>query len=128
MKILVVEDHPVEMKLAVHVLDAAGHAVARAENVNVALEEIRRAHPDVVLLDLELPGRDGLALAGSLKEDPATRAIPIVAVTSYPEKFPQSLAIASGCDAYFVKPVSTRLLPGVLSDLVDKTRGREEDS
>jgi CheY-like chemotaxis protein len=123
MKILVVEDEPVEMKLAVHVLSAAGHEVLRAEAAEHALDAVRAALPDVILLDLSLPGMDGLALARSLKADPETCDIPIVAVTSNPEKFTRSAAMAAGCEAYLRKPVSTRLLPKVLSEVVDLADG-----
>ena len=127
MKILVVEDQPIEMKLAVHVLSAAGHEIARAEAAEKAITEIRESHPDVILLDLSLPGMDGLALARALKADPATRDIPIVAVTSYPEKFPKRQAMEAGCDVYLRKPVSTRTLPAVLSKLVNTTDSEEDE-
>ena len=123
MRILVVEDQPIEMKLAVLVLSAEGHEVRRADTAESALAEIERARPDVVLLDLSLPGMDGLALARALKSNPETRGVPIVAITSYPEKFPASAAADAGCDAYLHKPVSTRLLPSLLSEAAEKTEG-----
>ena len=118
MKIFVVEDQPIELKLAVTVLSAAGHEVARADAAEKALVEIKENLPEVILLDLSLPGMDGLTLTRKLKADPATRAIPVVAVTSYPEHFPQSEALAAGCDAYLTKPLSTRTLPDLLAGLV----------
>jgi CheY-like chemotaxis protein len=72
--------------------------------------EIKARQPEVILLDLKLPGMDGLALARRLKQDPATKHIPIVAITAAPETFSQSAALAAGCDAYIVKPVDTRKL------------------
>jgi CheY-like chemotaxis protein len=117
-KIFVVEDQPIELKLAVTVLHAAGHDVARAGAAEEALAAIREDLPDVILLDLSLPGMDGLALTRKLKADPVTRSIPVVAVTSFPENFPKAEAMAAGCDAYLPKPLSTRTLPVMLAELV----------
>jgi two-component system cell cycle response regulator len=119
-KIFVVEDHPLEAKLAVHVLSAAGYDVDRAGAAENALAAIREHQPDVILLDICLPGMDGLALARMLKSAPATRDIPIVAVTSYPEQYSQAEAIAAGCDAYLCKPLDTRTLPALMADVVTR--------
>jgi len=118
MKILVVENQAIESKLAVHVLSAAGHDVSRAEAAEEALAAIRENHPTVILMDLSLPGMDGLTLVRKLKADPATRDIHIVAVTSYPEKFSREEALEAGCDAYLGKPLSTRTLPATLVEVV----------
>ncbi|HEV7428026.1 MAG TPA: response regulator [Thermoanaerobaculia bacterium] len=118
-KILVVEDHPAELKLAVHVLSAAGHKVDRAIAAEQALAAIETNRPTVILLDLSLPGMDGLTLARKLKADPATSDILIVAVTSYPEKFTMAEALEAGCDAFLHKPVSTRTLPATLRAVVE---------
>jgi CheY-like chemotaxis protein len=118
-KILVVEDQPTELKLAVHVLSSAGHEVDRAIAAEQALAAIEANRPTVILLDLSLPGMDGLTLARKLKSDPSTSDILIVAVTSYPEKFTMAEALEAGCDAYLHKPVSTRTLPETLRALVD---------
>jgi two-component system cell cycle response regulator DivK len=118
MKILVVEDQSIESKLAVHVLSAAGHDVSSAEAAEGALAAIRESHPTVILMDLALPGMDGLTLVRKLKADPATRDIHIVAVTSYPEMFSRDEALEAGCDAYLGKPLSTRTLPATLTEVV----------
>lgn len=123
MKILVVEDQPTELKLAVHVLSAAGHEVDRAMAADQALTAIKEDRPSVILLDLSLPGVDGLTLARKLKSDPATSGIPIVAVTSYPEQFSSSEVMAAGCDAFLHKPVSTRTLPETLAAVVENAEG-----
>ena len=123
MKILVVEDQPVELKLAVLVLKAAGHEADGAIAAEQALDAIREDRPDVLLLDLSLPGMDGLALARKLKADPATREIQIVAVTSWPDRFTKADARDAGCDAYLEKPLSTRLLPQALMDIVRNSEG-----
>ncbi len=111
MKILVIEDHPSQLKLAHHVLSAAGHEVSDAEAAAAAVVAIGRERPQAILLDLGLPDMDGLDLARKLKSDPATCDIPIVAVTSFPEKYTEADALNAGCSAYIVKPLSTRELP-----------------
>lgn len=118
LKILVVEDQVAELKLAVHVLSAAGHDVAPAIAAEEALVAIAANRPSIILLDLSLPGMDGLTLARKLKADAATKEILIVAITSYPEKFTIADALAAGCDAYLQKPVSTRSLPATLRAVV----------
>jgi CheY-like chemotaxis protein len=114
MKILLIEDHPIELKLAHHVLSADGHTVSEAEAAEQALAAIKRDRPQLILLDLGLPGMDGLTLVRKLKADPDTRDIPIVAITSYSEQYPQTTALAAGCDAYFIKPINTRELSSQL--------------
>jgi CheY-like chemotaxis protein len=126
MKILVVEDQAIELKLAVHVLSAAGHEVAPADAADQALAAIKADHPNVILMDLALPGTDGLTLVRKLKADPATRDIHIVAVTSYPEKFSRAEALAAGCDAYLGKPLSTRDLPEMLVEVVENAEKRSD--
>ena len=110
MKILVVEDEPICMKLAHVVLANEGHEVTRAEAVLKALEEIERSMPEVILLDLAMPYVDGLALARKVKADPKTKQIVIIAVTAFPERYSRTEALAAGCDAYILKPINTRKL------------------
>jgi CheY-like chemotaxis protein len=110
-KVLVVEDEPASLKLAHLVLTAEGYEVAQAEAAAEAIEEIVRCEPDVILLDLELPGVDGLTLARNLKRNPATRHIAIVAITAFPERYSRERALADGCDGFIVKPMNTRKLP-----------------
>ncbi len=124
MKILVVEDHAIELKLARHVLNAAGHSVVGTQAAEHAFASITKERPEIILLDMSLPGMDGLTLVRKLKADPFTRDIHIVAVTSIPETFTKEEALEAGCDAYLVKPLSTRALPKTLTDVV--TAGNHE--
>src|SRR5437763_14239978 len=103
MKILVVEDQPTELKLAVQVLSAAGFEVDQAAAADEAVAAVKADPPSIILLDLSLPGVDGLTLARKLKADSVTHDILIVAVTSYPERFPLEDALAAGCDAYLTQ-------------------------
>jgi two-component system cell cycle response regulator len=117
MNILVIEDNPSHLKLAHHVLSAAGHQVCGVEAAGEALAAIKRDRPNVILLDLELPGMDGLALVRKLKADPETADIQIVAVTSYPESFSKADAITAGCAGYITKPINTRTLAREMQQL-----------
>lgn len=110
MKVLVIEDDAVDRKLAGAVLRTHGHSVRDGSSAMEAFEALQHDPPDVILLDLCLPGMDGLTLARTLKSDPATREIPIVAVTAYPERFPRQTMLNAGCASFIVKPVDTRNL------------------
>jgi CheY-like chemotaxis protein len=114
-KILIIEDSAVDLKLANLVLSTTGHDVSTAEAAEQAFATIREARPQLIFLDLDLPGMDGLAIARKLKGDPDTRAIHIVAVTCYPEQYPKAAALAAGCDAYLLKPINTRKLSDQLN-------------
>jgi len=113
-KILVIEDHAADLKLADLVLSTAGHDVRVVEAAEQAFAAIQEDRPRLILLDLDLPGMDGLALVRQLKADPDTRDIHVVAVTFYPEQYPKAAALAAGCDAYLLKPINTRELSGQL--------------
>jgi two-component system, cell cycle response regulator DivK len=118
LNILVIEDNPSHLKLAHLVLSAAGYDVNEAGAAEQARDAIKRDRPQLILLDLELPGMDGLTLVRQLKADPETADIQIVAVTSYPERFSRTEALAAGCVAYITKPINTRTLPGQLEQLL----------
>jgi two-component system cell cycle response regulator len=119
LKILVIEDTPSDLKLAQIVLSSAGHSVSCAEAAEQALQAVKQNKPQIILLDLLLPDIDGLAFARSLKADPETRDIHIVAVTSFPERYSKAEVLAAGCDAYLTKPINTRRLPGQLEDVIN---------
>jgi CheY-like chemotaxis protein len=118
MNILVIEDNPAQLKLAHHVLSAAGHHVNGIDAAERAFHAIMQDKPQIILLDLELPGMDGLTLVRKLKADANTKDIHIVAVTSFPEKWSRAAALEAGCDAYLVKPISTRMLPQQMADVL----------
>ena len=119
MKILVIEDRDVDLKLADLVLSTAGYDVRAVEAAEQAFAAIKKDCPKLILLDLDLPGMDGLALVRQLKADPDTRDIRVVAVTFYPEQYPQAAALAAGCDAYLLKPMNTRELSGQLTAVAE---------
>jgi two-component system cell cycle response regulator len=118
-QILIIEDSAVDLKLADLVLSTAGYDVSTAEAADQAFAAIREGRPQLILIDLDLPGMDGLAIARKLKGDPDTRAIHIVAVTCYPEQYPKATALAAGCDAYLLKPINTRKLSDQLNAVAE---------
>jgi len=117
MKILVVEDHPSDLKLMGAVLRMSGHIVGEHGSAEGVMEAIVADKPDIILLDLNLPGMDGLALARLLKAKADTRSIPIVAVTAYPDRYRREELIAAGCEVCIVKPIDTRALPKQLEEV-----------
>jgi CheY-like chemotaxis protein len=114
-RVLVVDDNPVNCKLVTYVVEAASYEASTAGDADTALAEIRARRPDVILMDLQLPGIDGLELTRRLKADPETRAIAIIAVTAYAMKGDREKALAAGCDDYVTKPIDTRALPEVIA-------------
>ena len=120
MKILLIEDDPTDRKLMHVVLKASGHAVHTRTAAEQAAEAIRADRPEIILLDLRLPGMDGLALIRRLKQDADTRDIPIVAVTAYPDRYLRAELVEAGCDAYILKPIDTRELPKKIEEVAEK--------
>lgn len=118
---LVVDDQPTNLKLLVYLLTAKGYEVETANDAFSALEVLKRFRPRVILMDLQLPGMDGLALTRQLKADPSTRDIVIIAVTAFAMKGDEEKALAAGCDGYVTKPIDTRALPATLARFLAKS-------
>ena len=116
--VLVVDDHPVNLKLLRLTLTAAGYDVRTAPDAETALAMLDGWTPAAILMDIQLPGMDGLELTRRLKADPARAAIRIVAVTAYAMKGDEEKARAAGCDGYITKPVDTAKLPVTLAALL----------
>ena len=106
--ILVVEDNPANMTLAVFLLESAGHTVLSATDAEAGLALARDRHPDLVLMDIQLPGMDGLEATLLLKSGDATRAIPVIALTALAMKGDEERIRAAGCDVYIAKPIRYR--------------------
>jgi CheY-like chemotaxis protein len=109
--ILIVDDQPINLKLASRVLEFEGYRVLKAADAEEAQAVLAQARPQLILMDLALPGMDGLTLARQLKAEPATKSIPIVAMTAFAMKGDAAKALAAGCDGYLTKPIDTRKLP-----------------
>jgi CheY-like chemotaxis protein len=106
--ILVVDDNDAGLLLACSVLELDGYRVDSAGTAQEVLECVKTRRPDLILMDVQLPGQDGLSLTRQLKADPATAAIPIVALTAHAMAGDQELALAAGCSGYISKPIDTR--------------------
>ena len=104
-KILVVEDNPTNMTLAVFLLESKGHTVLTATDAEAGLALARDEHPNLILMDIQLPGIDGLEATQQLKQDEETHAIPVIALTALAMKGDEERIRAAGCDAYIAKPM-----------------------
>lgn len=104
-KILVVEDNATNLKLARILLESAGHLVMSATDAEAGLAIARQEQPCLILMDIQLPGIDGLEATALLKKDPATSAIPVVALTALAMKGDEERIRAAGCDGYIAKPM-----------------------
>jgi two-component system cell cycle response regulator len=121
--IMVVEDHRIDLKLAGDCIEFGGHMVLSSTTAEEAIARLGEGHPDVVLLDLNLPGMDGLSFLRRLKADPVTRGLPVVAVTAYPDVYQRDELMAAGCAAYVEKPVDMRKLVRALELASGKITG-----
>jgi two-component system cell cycle response regulator DivK len=106
--ILVVEDNPANMALATFLLQSVGHTVLSTTDAEAGLTLARERQPNLVLMDIQLPGMDGLAATALLKQDEATRAIPVIALTALAMSGDEQRIRAAGCDGYIAKPFAYR--------------------
>jgi len=107
-KILIIEDNADNMELAVFLLDSAGHTVLRAVDAEVGLTLAREQLPNLILMDIQLPGMDGLKATALLKQGEATRAIPVIALSALAMKGDEERIRAAGCDGYIAKPMNVQ--------------------
>jgi CheY-like chemotaxis protein len=118
--VLVVDDNPINLKLVSDLLAFEGYRVLKADDGEKAAASVQEDPPDLILLDVDLPGIDGLTLTKRLKSDPPTAHIIIVALTAFAMKADRQRAIAAGCDAYVTKPINTRELPVQVAELLQR--------
>lgn len=119
-RILIVEDNRANMKLATLLLGSAGHSVLCAGDAETGLTLARTEQPDLVLMDIQLPGMDGLAATALLKGDPVTAAIPVIALTALAMKADEERTRIAGCDAYIAKPLRYQELFAAIDSLLEK--------
>jgi CheY-like chemotaxis protein len=122
--ILIVDDNPTNLKLAKVTLAIEGYDVRTAMDAAEALEVLRSFRPRLILMDLQLPGIDGLELTRRLKADPATRGVAVVALTAYAMKGDDERALGAGCEGYIPKPIDTRTLPGLVASYLRRGDGQ----
>jgi CheY-like chemotaxis protein len=117
--VMVVEDEESNLDLMTAVLEQLEVRVLSARSAEEAASLLRRSRPAVVLMDIRLPGQDGLTLTRRLKADPATASIPVVALTAHARPEDRQAALDAGCVAWVTKPVDTRLLVRTLVRLLE---------
>jgi len=113
--ILIIEDNPLNLELASDLLEVAGYIVLRADAAEEGLQLARASKPDLVLMDVSLPGMDGLAATAALKKDPVTARIPVVALTAHAMKGDEEKAMSAGCAGYLTKPIDTRAFTSIIA-------------
>jgi two-component system, cell cycle response regulator DivK len=116
--ILLVEDNAANMKLATFLLESAGHTVLSAADAEVGLTLAREGNPELILMDIQLPGMDGLQATVILKADPATRDIPVIALTALAMKGDEERIRAAGCDGYIAKPLDYKGFLAIVAENV----------
>ena len=122
-RILVIEDNPLNLELVRALLEAHGYEVIDSGSAEEGIERARTEKPQLIFMDLGLPGTDGFAATQLLKADAATRHIPVVALTAHAMKGDDERARRAGCDGYLTKPIDTRSFPAVVARFL----GREDN-
>lgn len=117
-RILMIEDNAANMKLALLLLQNAGHTVSCAPDAETGVALAREQLPQLILMDIQLPGMDGLAATELLKRDPATARIPVIALTAMAMKADRERSLKAGCDAYIAKPLRYHELYATIDSLL----------
>jgi two-component system cell cycle response regulator DivK len=121
--VLVVDDNPMNLELAGDVLESAGFIVLKAGLALEALELAQQTLPDIILMDLDMPGMDGYEALRHLRAEVRTRQIPTVAVTAFAMGDDKQRVLDAGFDGYITKPIRTRTFAGLVEQLVNAPRG-----
>jgi len=109
-KIVVIEDNLLNMELTVDVLEAAGYQVFATRNAEEGIRLVETEMPGLILMDISLSGMDGLSATRALKNNPATRHIPVMALTAHAMRGDEERILAAGCNAYQTKPIDVETL------------------
>lgn len=123
-RILVVEDNPLNLELVTDLLEAAGFIACHAETAEEGLRAAHELSPALILMDLSLPGLDGLAATRALRADPATCHLPIIALTAHAMRGDEARALQAGCDAYLTKPINTRAFAATVTAFIAAAKAR----
>jgi len=118
--VMVVEDNEKNRKLMRVVLKSKGYNVIEAATGEEAINTLKKHKPDIILMDIQLPGIDGITLVKQIKADANTNDIPIIAVTAYAMKGDEQKILSSGCNGYISKPIDTRELPNIIEQYLRK--------
>lgn len=118
--ILVVDDNPQNLKLARVLLSGEGYTVQTASDAEETIKVLQSFTPRIILMDIQLPGMDGLELTRRLKSDPKTQSIVVLALTAYAMKGDEQKALAAGCNGYITKPINPDTLPETIAQYLKK--------
>ena len=121
-RVLIIEDNAANMTLATFLVQTAGHTVISATDAEAGLALAHAERPDIILMDIQLPGMDGLEATAQLKGDDATRSIPVIALTALAMKGDEERIRAAGCDDYIAKPLAYRDLFAVIAAQLSASR------
>jgi CheY-like chemotaxis protein len=122
-RVLVVEDNALNLLLVESALADSDYEVISTGSAEEALVELNGSRPDLVLMDIQLPGMDGLELTRRLRSEPRTRDLMIVALSAYAMDEDVARARAAGCDDYIAKPIDIRAFPGQVAALLERSKG-----
>lgn len=118
-KVLVVEDNDMNMQLVEFLLEEEGYEILKASSGEEALQSIAQTVPDLILMDIHLPGMDGLTVVREMKNDPRTKRVPILALTAHAMRGDRDRFLDAGCDGYISKPIDVKtFIPAIQSYLV----------
>jgi CheY-like chemotaxis protein len=120
--VLLAEDNPMNRETIVTYLTAKGFCVVTAENGELAVQQAKSANPAVILMDIQMPGMDGLEATGILKSRPETARTPIIALTALAMSGDRERCLAAGADDYLAKPVNLRELVATITRHLEATR------
>jgi CheY-like chemotaxis protein len=123
-KVLVIEDNPLNLELVTDLLEASGCVVCHARTAEEGLHLAQTTLPDVILMDLSLPGMDGLAATRAIRANPATRHLPVIALTAHAMMGDEENALNAGCDGYLAKPINTRTFLDRVAEFVHEANLR----
>lgn len=119
--ILVVEDNAANMVVAMALLKPAGYAILQATTAEEGIAIAKAETPDLILMDISLPGMDGLTATSLLKEDARTERIPVLALTAHAMKGDEEKAFAVGCAGYITKPIEKKLFLAEIARVVENS-------
>ena len=120
-KILIIDDNPMNLELVSDLLELHGFLVIKAKDSKTGMELAQTEKPDLILMDIQLPGIDGIDATRILKEDIITADIPIVALTAHATKGDEEKILKAGCTGYISKPINTREFPKIVKSYLKKT-------
>jgi CheY-like chemotaxis protein len=127
-QILIVDDNPIDLRLSSALLDLKGFAVEAAVDAEQAQLILQRMIPDLIVVDIALPGMDGLELTRVVKADARLEHVPVVALTAFAKRGDEQRAAAAGCDRYFTKPIDTKSFgESIVETLASSVARRERE-